>query len=89
MENKKMPLQLMALTKQDDGFLVSLQLCGSETGFSLRQISSGQLQAGFQVGKGNLESATGLRSDDVKPCTFPADASGGSYRRRFLAGWLE
>ena len=41
MENKKMPLQLMALTKQDDGFLVSLQLSGSETGFSLRQISSG------------------------------------------------
>ena len=55
MENKKMPLQLMALTKQDDGFLVSLQLSGSETGFSLRQISSGQLQAGFQGGKGKLE----------------------------------
>lgn len=55
MENKKMPLQLMALTKQDDGFLVSLQLSGSETGFSLRQISSGQLQAGFQGGKGKRE----------------------------------
>lgn len=50
-----MPLQLMALTKQDDGFLVSLQLSGSETGFSLRQISSGQLQAGFHGGKGKRE----------------------------------
>ena len=46
----------MALAQpQDEGFLVSLQLSGSETGFTLRQISSGQLQAGFWGGKRQVE----------------------------------